>query len=184
MRRHLNRARPGLLASVALSALVTAGLGACSSSSSGASSGSSGASARPSAAPEVTTDKTSVEKAVEQQTGCAIDEKFGRDDDAVRFVLTAVGPSDVTRPHEPLPGSFVCESNPKGSMVVVGVLLAGPQQVADFAAWLAKDQICRPVAIVGPWVLASVKPADAPQNSPEFGKAVSGLGGAVVTPCP
>lgn len=49
--------------------------------------------------------------------------------------------------------------------------------------WLRGGEPCRPVAAVGPWMLASGRAPQLPQESPELEAAVTELGGQMAETC-
>jgi hypothetical protein len=124
-----------------------------------------------------------VEDALTAATGCGINQKFGRKVSAIQFLLTGIGPSGVDRPHEPIDGSFTCESNPIGVQQFGAARFSDAAQAAATADWFTKSERCRPVAVAGSWMLVAARAPTQPQASDDFEKAVAALNGTMTATC-
>jgi hypothetical protein len=80
-----------------------------------------------------------------------------------------VGP---TSPGKPMP-----------TLVVGAARYGDPAQALEMVDWLRGGEPCRPVAAVGPWMLASGRSPQLPQESPELEAAVAELGGQMAETC-
>jgi hypothetical protein len=128
-------------------------------------------------------EPAAVESAVIRASSCAIDERFGRDLDGIRFLKVGVGPSGVDAPHEALEGSFTCNVAPAGTQSFGAGLFGDPTQATEMVSWFRGGEPCRPVAAVGPWMLFAARAADQPQQSAELEAAVAELGGQMTATC-
>ena len=110
-------------------------------------------------------------------SNCIVDPQYGKGVESVRFLLVGVGASDGDPPHQPLAESFVCNVEPVGTLTVGAALFGDPAQAVDTVNWFQGAGLCRPVAVIGPWMLFSARPVEKPQASTELEAAVAEVGG-------
>lgn len=116
-------------------------------------------------------------------SNCGVHPQYGRDLDGIRFLLVGVGPSAGDPPHQPLDGSFVCNVDPAGTLSVGAARFGDAGQAIETVNWFRGGVPCRPVAVIGPWMLFSARPIEKPQVSPELEAAVAELGGRMTATC-